>query len=116
MFLKKPPFQHPVTLHNFKMEGEDTAERKRSVALDQTLFIHRHYLEEKRSWTAFNRSKCPNNSSQTLVGHIILAPAPAHETLNTVVKRCMAVSKHFNQKHTVITGDQALYCKLQELK
>ena len=28
----------------------------------------------------------------------------------------MAVLKHFNQKHTVITGDQAFYCKLQELK
>ena len=34
----KPPFQHPATLHNFKMKGEDTAERKRSVALDQTFF------------------------------------------------------------------------------
>ena len=53
-----------------------------------------------------------------MVGHlpIILAPAHEYETLNIVVKRCMAVSKHFNQKHTVITGDQALYCKLQELK
>ena len=93
------------------MKEEDTAERKISVALDQALFIHRHYLEEKRSWTAFNRSTCPNNSSQTLVGHmpIMLAPAHEYETLNTVVKRCMTVSEH--QTHTVITGDQALYCK-----
>ena len=84
------------------MKGEDTAERKRS--LDQAFFIHRHYLEENRSWADFNRSTCPNNSSQTLVGHmpIILAPVHEYETLNTVVvKRCMAVLKHFNQKtHT----------------
>ena len=74
------------------MKAEDTAGRKRSVTLDQAFFMHRHYIEEKRSWTDFNRSTCPNNSRQTLVGHmpIILAPAHEYETLNTVVKRCMA--------------------------
>ena len=44
--------------------------------------------------------------------------APAHEldTLNTAVKRCMAISSHFGQEHTVLTVDQALYCRLMELK
>ncbi len=42
----------------------------------------------------------------------------AHEfhTLNTVVKRCMTISSALGQEHTVITVDQALYCKLMELK
>jgi len=44
--------------------------------------------------------------------------APAHEldTLNTVVKRYMHISAALGQQHTVLTVDQALYCKLVELK
>jgi hypothetical protein len=38
------------------------------------------------------------------------------DTLNTVVKKCIAISSHFGQEHTVLTVDQALYCKLMELK
>ena len=45
-------------------------------------------------------------------------PCPAHDfdTLNTVVKRCMAISSRFGQEHIVITVDQALYYRLMELK
>ena len=47
-----------------------------------------------------------------------IIPAPAHEydTLNTVVQRCLYVSEQMGQNFTVITVDQALYCKLMELK
>ena len=38
------------------------------------------------------------------------------DTLNTVVKKCIVISSHFGQEHTVLTVDQALYCKLMELK
>ena len=38
------------------------------------------------------------------------------DTLNTIVKRCMAISSRFGQEHTVITVDQALYYRLMELK
>jgi len=47
---------------------------------------------------------------------IILAPAHELDTLNTVVKRCLTISAHFGQEHTVLTVDQALYCRLMELK
>ena len=47
---------------------------------------------------------------------IILAPAHEFDTLNTVVKRCMAISSRFGQEHTVITVGQALYYRLMELK
>ena len=52
------------------------------------------------------------------MGHlpIILAPAHDFDTLNTVVKRCMAISSRFGQEHTVITVDQELYYRLMELK
>ena len=40
----------------------------------------------------------------------ILAPAHEANTLNTVVKRCMVISSHFAQEHTVLTVDKALFC------
>ena len=54
----------------------------------------------------------------TKVGYMPILQAPAHEfdALNAVVKRCMHVSSVLGQRYTVITVDQALYCKLVELK
>lgn len=66
----------------------------------------------------FHQSISSNDPEQTSVGYLPIILAPAHEldTLNTVVKRCMSISSHFGQKYTVITLDQALYCRLMELK
>ena len=47
---------------------------------------------------------------------IIQAPAHEMDTLNTAVKKCMHVATVLGQHYTVITVDQALYCKLVELK
>jgi hypothetical protein len=47
---------------------------------------------------------------------IIQAPVHEMDTLNTVVKKCMHVATVLGQQYTVITVDQALYCKLVELK
>ncbi len=38
------------------------------------------------------------------------------DTLNTAIQRYMHISKEMNQCYTVITVDEALYCKLMELK
>ena len=40
---------------------------------------------------------------------IILAPAYDVNTLNTVVQRIVQVPESFNQKHVVLTVDQALF-------
>jgi hypothetical protein len=47
---------------------------------------------------------------------IIQAPVDEMDTLNTVVKKCMHVAIVLEQQYTIITVDQALYCKLVELK
>ena len=80
-------------------------------------FLHRQDKELKPSWTVFNNS-LSEESEQTAVGYLPIILAPAHDldTLNTAVKRCMAISSHFGQEHTVLTVDQALYCRLMELK
>ena len=43
---------------------------------------------------------------------------PAHElgTLNTVLQRCISIADHLGHDYIVLTVDQALYCKLLELK
>ena len=47
---------------------------------------------------------------------IILAPAHDVDTLNTVVQRIIEVAESFNQKHVLLTVDQALFPLLMELK
>ena len=51
------------------------------------------------------------------IGYMPILQAPAHEfdTLSAVVKRCMHVSSVLGQRYTVITVDQALYCKPVEM-
>lgn len=47
---------------------------------------------------------------------IVQAPAHEMDTDNTVVQKCMYISNRLEQRHTVITVDQALYFKLMDLK
>lgn len=91
---------------------------KQARATDMAFHLRRQDSDKKLSWTVFNQSVSSEESEQTAVGYLPIILAPAHEidTLNTVVKRCMAISSHFGQEHTVITVDQALFCKLMELK
>ena len=73
----------------------------------------------KSGWTTFNKSISPSKQGNvSKVGYMPILQAPAHKfnTLNAVVKRCMLVSSKLGQCYTVITVDQALYCKLIELK
>ena len=78
----------------------------------------------RSGWTEFNQSLSQGEFGDkfghevTKVGYMPIIQAPAHEmdTLNTVVKKCMYVATVLGQQHTIITVDQALYCKLVELK
>ena len=91
---------------------------KRAKATDLAFFLCRQDSETRPSWTVFNQSISSAEPEQTAAGFLPIILAPAHElnTLNTVVKRFMAISAHFGQEYTVITVDQALYCRLMELK
>ena len=69
----------------------------------------------KGSSTAFNHLVSSQHPEQTSVGYLPIILSPAHEmdTLNTVVRRSLVIAEHFQK---VITVDQALFCKLMELK
>ena len=82
-------------------------------------FIVKHYNDStSSSWTAFNQSIAPEDPPLTTIGYLPLIQAPAHEldTLNTVIQRCMYISSQLGQKYTVLTVDQALFCKVMELE
>ena len=51
-------------------------------------------------------------------GYMPIIQSPAHEldTLNTVVLRCKYIANALGQQQVVLTVDEALYCKLMELK
>ena len=114
----EPVFTSPVDKAWFTEPKGDSDCVKQAKATDMSFFLRRQDSDTKPSWTVFNQSVSPEDPEQTTVGYLPIVLAPAHEldTLNTVVKRCMAISSHFGQEHTVLTVDQALFCKLMELK
>ncbi len=114
----KPTFTAPVDESYFSKSEEDNECARKAKATELAFFMRRQNSEIKSSWTVFNQSLSSEEPDQTAVGYLPIILAPAHEmdTLNTAVKRCMAISSHFGQEHTVLTVDQALYCRLMELK
>ena len=69
-------------------------------------------------WTHFNQKNSTVDPPLTTVGYMPIIQAPAHEfdTLNTVVQCCKYVANTLGQQYVVLTVDEALYCKLMELK
>ena len=66
------------------------------------------------TWTWYNEMASTVNPEKNTVGYLPIIQAPASEldTPNTVVKRVFHVAKSLNQKHVVLTVDEALYPKL----
>ena len=92
---------------------------KRNKLRHELLFhLKRNKQDVPITWSAFNQSISSINPDLTIVGYMPIVQAPAHEidTLNTVVQKCMYISDRLDQRHTVLTVDQALYFKLMDLK
>ena len=114
-----PPFIRAVKMTWYDPAQDDEEHREAARATDLAFNMLRHQGVTKNGWTGLNQSLSRGEDQQvTKVGYIPIIQAPAHEmdTLNTVVKKCMHVATALRQRHTVITIDQALYCKLVELK
>lgn len=114
----KPTFTAPIAEACFRKSEEDNDYVRQAKAKDLAFFLRRQNLDIKPSWSVFNQLLPSEEPEQTAVGYLPIILAPAHDldTLNTVVKRCMAISSHFEQDHTGITVDQAFYFIFMELK
>ncbi|KAJ8874113.1 hypothetical protein PR048_024954 [Dryococelus australis] len=88
---------------------EDNDCSKQAEATDLAFFLSHQDSDKRPSWAVFNQSSSVN-PEQTAAGYLPVILAPAHEldTINTVVNKCMSISSHFGQEHTVITLDEAL--------
>jgi len=75
-------------------------------------------LRRGGKWTSFNQTESEVSPEVTSIWYMPIILAPAHEldTLNTVVLRCRHVAKKLEQHHVVLTVDEALFCKLMDLK
>lgn len=89
-----------------------------AMAKDMAFFIKRQDADDKIGWTNINQTHCSVNQEVTSVGYMPIIQAPAHEldTLHTVVQRCKHIATSLGQHYVVLTVDEALYCKLMELK
>lgn len=71
------------------------------------------------AWTSFNQVVCPEDPSSGLVSvasmPILQAKADDPDTVYTVLARCKYISESLGQKYTVVTFDQAIYCKAKEI-
>ena len=47
---------------------------------------------------------------------MVLGEATDFDTINTVVERCRFVANSLDQQYIIITADEAIFCKLMELK
>jgi hypothetical protein len=103
----------------FDKPEEDSRTVTLACAQDMAFFLDRQSEgETKQGWTSFNQSQSKVSPEMTSIGYMPLVQAPAHDldTLNTVVVRCKHVARKLGQHHVVLTVDEALFCKLMELK
>ena len=70
------------------------------------------------SWTAFNAIVTTSKSEVTSVGYCPMIPASPTEysTVYTVMKTVQNMMKTLEQQHSVITFDEAIYCKAKEIQ
>ena len=114
----EPTFNGPVDNKWFCDTAETTDVEISADTKEIAFAMKRKVHTPKQGWTHYNQERSDTNPPQTTVGYLPLILAPAHEldTLNTVIQRCKFVAESLGQKYVVLTVDEALYCKLMELK
>ena len=101
------------------MKSDQNESAKKAIGQDMAFVVKRQDdVNTKEGWTSFNQAKSNEAPEMTSVGYMPIIQAPAHEldTLNTVVLRCKHTAGKLGQHYVVLTVDEALFCKLMELK
>lgn len=79
------------------------------------LFKHQDEDDVKEGWTSFNQNQSEESLGMTSIGYMPIILTPAH-ALNTVKMQTCGKKKKIGQNHVIVTKDEALFCKLMELK
>ena len=69
------------------------------------------------AWTGFNQTITDDTPHTSTFGYLPIIPAPAHDmdTMMTVMLHCQGIARKLGAQSTVLTLDQALYCKAKQL-
>jgi len=70
------------------------------------------------SWSGFNHLVTKSNNPKTGAGMITIINSPAHDyyTLWTVSQNCHKMTTTLDQRYTIITFHEQLYCKAKMLQ
>ena len=114
----EPQFKGDVKEEWFKQPIQDCPSALKAGATVMAFFLKRQNENPKSSWTSFNVKHSETDPEVGTVGYmpIILAPAHDVDTVNTVIQGIVQVAELFNQKHIVLTVNQALFPLLMKLK
>ena len=109
------PFDGAFSTDTSLKQPEECHTAVDASAKDMAFFLCRSTQKPVPTWTWYNKMASTVNPKKTTVGYLPIIQAPASEldTLNTVVKRVFHLAKSINQKHVVLTVDEALYPELK---
>ena len=98
----------------------DNNEQKKDISNLTWTLVRRFKNSDKQKyplWGAFQESITTEQHDLTnaCMLPILSAPADEYDTIATVINKFQAISQKIGQTHTVITADQPLYSKGQEL-
>jgi len=117
---KSPPYE-AYRIHEDVMTwlNDDSEQKKDTSNLAWTLARGSEKLDKQKYplWGAFQESNTTEQHDLTnaCMLPILSAPADEYDTIATVINKFQAISQKIGQTHTVITADQPLYSKGQEL-
>ncbi|KAF3851702.1 hypothetical protein F7725_013474 [Dissostichus mawsoni] len=82
--------------------SEQCPAAQKAQATDMAFFMSRTSKKQMPSWILYNQKASTVNPEKTTVGYLPIIQAPASEldTLNTVVKRMLHISKSMEQQWT----------------
>ncbi len=109
-----PVFSKPVESYQLPDSGASCA--LNAKAKDMAFILTRD--DEKLDWTAFNRETTEHKHDVTKVAYmpVMLESVNDCDTLNTIVIRALKLCEEFNQTHSIITADEAVYSGLIKLR
>jgi hypothetical protein len=112
----------PEPVFKYAIETEWYEEKKEEMsAVDMAWILARRYDTEDLSvpgWSGFNQTLSKIDPLTTEVCPLPIINATAHDfsTIWTVMQNCKAMTKKLNETFTVMTFDEALYCKAKMLQ
>ena len=114
----EPNFQKDVESNWYDPSKESLAAAK---AKDIAWILCKLQDEERKaipSWSGFNQKISTSDKPKTVIGHMPIINAPAHDNdvIWTVMQNCMGMTSELHQKYTIITFDEQLYCKAKMLQ